>query len=381
MKKKCLIITSDIGYSAPGIVYKTLISQLAIEYDLTLISLDGKVDISVNRMPVVSPGIVHNRLEEIFFTILGFNLLDHIWLKRQIKIMDENVVENQDLILSFASFHNYRSILLGNCLATRYKKKWIIYSVDAIPAPLGWVSNIIYYNRLRSYISKYISRADAFFSSNQQMLDYQLKGIGNVNKIIGIIYTPISNLNQVMLPSCTDEFILLYTGGLYGPRKKEAFLDGFRLLLNDYPNAKIFFVGKYKYNFFKAYSDLINSGNIVIHSYTNNLNEFYEKATVLIDINAYFDNDVFLSSKIVNYLAIKKPILSITGENSPSRNIFKNDPTIFHSKHDKVEICNKLKEIFSKEFKDWEFRDEYIHEFKVDKVVSDFIKKINVITE
>ncbi|MBR5824706.1 MAG: hypothetical protein IKY67_11265 [Paludibacteraceae bacterium] len=380
MKKKCLIIASDIGYSAPGIVYKTLITHLMNEYDITLISLNDKVDIPVNSLPVVSSGIEHNRLEEIFFTFLGINILDYIWLKRQIKIVNEDQIENQDLIISFASFHNYRSILLGDYLAARFNKKWIIYSVDAIPAPLGWVSNKVYYNRLKCYISKYISRADAFFSSNHQMLEYQKKSFIKGNRLTGVVYTPISNVYEKIFSSDEDDLILLYTGGLYGPRKKEALLDGFRLLLIDYPKAKMCFVGKYKQNFFNAYEDLIASGNIEIHSYTNDLNKFYSKSTILIDVNAYFDNDVFLSSKIVNYLAIKRPILSITGENSPSRNIFINDPSIFHCKHDKVEIYNKLKLILSQEFKDWKYRDEYVSDFKVEKVVSDFVKKIKVVT-
>ena len=90
--------------------------------------------------------------------------------------------------------------------------------------------------------------------------------------------------------------MFLYTGGIYGPRKKEMLIEGFRLLLRELPAAKLVFVGSGDSSFFREAQDLIDSESLVLHPFILDLYPFYKEATALIDINAYFDNDVFLSS-------------------------------------------------------------------------------------
>jgi hypothetical protein len=46
-----------------------------------------------------------------------------------------------------------------------------------------------------------------------------------------------------------------------------------------------------------------------------------EQAHVLIDFDANFKNDVFISSKLITYLNTNIPILSLTPRNSPSDNL------------------------------------------------------------
>jgi hypothetical protein len=258
-------------------------------------------------------------------------------------------------------------------LSDRYNKKWIIYSVDAIPAPIGWVNDGGFYRNLKIYISKYIERCDAFFSSNEQMLRYQLEGVKNPPLYNGVIYTPIRDIAITSCEKTTSSPVFLYTGGIYGPRKKEALLDGFRMLLNDYPNAQLLFVGIGNNHNFETYNDLISTGNIRICDYVQDLSMYYNQATALIDINAYFDNDVFLSSKVVNYLTIPKPIISITGYNSPSRNIFRESKSIIHSSHNPHTIYQALLKSINMNLDILKDRQIYINKFSAESIVREFM--------
>lgn len=368
---KCLVIATDIAKTAPGIVYETIIRELAKTNELTLISPDIKADIEqlpVKILPSVKYGFRHWRIERISMSLLGYNILDYKWFNRQKKLLKADDMADVDIIISCASNFNYIGMILGFFLARKYNKKWVIYSVDAIPAPLEWLPNKRLYNNTKKFISKYISLCDAFFSSNEQMLKYQLSMVPSFDKISGVVLNPIRKKEMLDLKSNSSIPVFLYTGGLYGPRNINALMDGFRLFLKDYPEAKIIFVGDTNSKYYDAYLDLQKSGNMEVLGYTDDLMTLYKRATVLIDINSYYDNDVFLSSKIVNYLPLKRPIISITGKNSPARNIFTSDPSIIHCQHNEKEIydtmCN-IKNICV----DNVIREKYIKMFSVENAL------------
>lgn len=379
---KCLIIASDIGISAPGIVYETIVKELTKYMDVSLIALQYRegAKLPVSVLPHAERGFEHYKVERYFFSFFGRNLLDDFWLCRQkFQINSENI-KQQDFIISFASFHHYKGILLGHYLSKKYNKKWVIYSVDAIPAPIGWVKNDRFYRNTRRFITNYISQCDAFFSSNQQMLDYQIGHIKDFKGKSGVLYTPIRTDNAIADLEYVqgNQPVFLYTGGIYGPRKVDALIEGFRLFLKEHSLAKLVFVGLNSNNAFEKYQNLINNKSVQVYGFSNNLLQYYQEASVMIDINAYFDNDVFLSSKIVNYLPLRKPIISITGLNSPSRNIFVDDPTIIHCKHDASDIYDAMSKAiqFSKN-EDWEPRQKYINLFSVEHVIDDLLSFLN----
>ena len=361
---KCFIVANHMGVYAPGIVNETIVRELSKHVEITLLSICSMENISldVKWMPSVSRGFSHIRFERILFSIFGRNFLDDIWLFRQKQHLDYQEIVSCDVVLSLISNNNLKSLLLGYYLSRKYNKKWIVYSVDAIPAPLGWESNTRFYRKLQLFINKYLSCCNAFFSSNKQMLDYQLSTLNNNEITAGVILTPISQYSTIEDKSEKERTTFLYTGGIYGPRKIDSLLKAFRLYLKDDNTARLLFVGTNFLQYYNDYSDLLSSGNIEVQGFTRDLAPFYKESTVLIDINAYFDNDVFLSSKIVNYLSINRPIISITGLNSPSRNIFTEDTSILHCSHDTIDIYDKLKIAATQTF-DYASRKMYIDSF------------------
>jgi glycosyltransferase involved in cell wall biosynthesis len=378
---KILIISSDIGLTAPGIVYETIIKQLEQEYDVDIITSEVSSKFKPTNatiLPSKPKGFTHLRVEKLSFQMFSRNLIDDYWVIRQMRLIRDRDIKECNAIISFISFHNYRSMMLGYRLSQRYNKPWLVYSVDAVPPPSGWGVEGLYRNAIIRFVRKYLEASKAFFSANEQMLNYQLNLLKNRPSKTGILYTPIKSKNEYVKPdSSINNPVFLFTGGVYGPRKKEAVLDGFRKFLKESPNAQIVFVGVNKYVDFANYSDLTNGGHLECHEFTNNLSEFYKKATVLLDINAFFDNDVFLSSKIVNYLPLMLPIISVTGNNSPTRNIFTDDESIIHCVHNPGDVCEAMKIAVSTSVNENK-RRKYIEMFSVENAIRDFQ---DVITE
>lgn len=369
---KYLIIASDIGLTTPGIVYETMIRELSKTIDVSVITLrvNKGISMQVSFLPTVHKSSSYAMLEYVIMMIFGKNFIDYYWLNRQKKIINSHTILEQDVIISFCSFHNYASIILGYYLSKKFNKKWLIYSVDAVPAPMNWVRSHRYFNNTRRYITKFITKCDAFFSSNEQMLKYQVSLIPDLPIVRGVLYTPthLSYNNDTDNKEINTRCVFLYAGSIYGPRKVEALLEGFRLFLQENTAAKLVFVGIKKHTVFNSCLDLIASHHVEIYDFTPNLTEFYNKATVLIDINAYFCNDVYLSSKIVNYLTVYKPIISITGDNSPARNIFTEDPSIIHCIHSSTAICDAFKKASLNRF-DYSKRAKYVEMFSPQNVI------------
>lgn len=366
-----LVIADDIGGTAPGIVYETILREISKKYTVTLIcaSISSTADTSSYRVikPTSKP-YIHYKIEELSMMAMGRSLTDMVWVCNQRKIA-ENSMKGVDVILSFVSFHHYTSAMLGCELSHKFKKKWVIYSVDAIPAPAMWGGGRIYNKAVSRFISKLINQSDAFFSSNPQMLEYQLQSIPDFKGFNGYIYTPIRSGNFVKPTEKINHPVILYTGGIYGPRKKESVINGFRLFLGRYPKAKLIFVGVGDKSQFDLCKDMVKTGQVELHGYTNDLSFFYQKATILLDINAYFADDVFLSSKIINYLPLSKPIISITGDNSPSRNIFNRDFSIIHCHHDDKEICDAFMQAVKVKNLDFKGREQYKTLFSPSNVI------------
>ena len=371
-----LVIAADIGITAQGIVYETLIRELSKSANITLItgSIRKGLDLKLPICVIPSMHESNYRIENLLFSVFKRNFLDDLWLWKNTNKISKELVQKHHIILSFISNHHYRAMLLADYLSQRDSIKWSLYSVDAIPAPIGWSKKSRFVHNTKSFIGSYIKKSPSFFSSNYQMLAYQLFGLDYDGKT-GVIYTPVRDVIRVDECKTEKSPIFLYTGGIYGPRRPEALFEGFRLFLKKYPEAKLMFVGTSEYVLSKC-EDLVELKKVELYKHTHDLAPYYKKSTALLDINAYFENDVFLSSKVVNYLGVRRPIISITGLNSPSRNIFTNDPTIIHCKHDANEICDALCFTYEKQHWDWKERENYISLFSPENVIKEMLEVI-----
>lgn len=392
MRKKILIVTENIGKTAPGIVFERLISEISNRHDTYNLCSDKELSISENEKnkflttnnwftkSLLSARII-KRISKISLILLKDDWgarLTALFLKNSFNKKQEL---NYDFCISLVSFGHTSPIIFSENL--KKSTPGIItaaYFVDAIPAPLGWSTNNKEYNGLRYFISRRIENLDAIFSSNSQMLDYQLSvAKSKTPNLKGIILNPISGQKHKLPPPPNNRYNFLYTGGIYGKRTSKHVLNAFKLILKKYPNSYLIFVGtKFQEEDFSMLTDAERT-QVEVHPFAQDLTQYYSDATALIDIDAELDNDVFLSSKITNYLAVDRIIISETGKNSPARNLFSGIKSILQCQHDYLDIaqcmCHAIKNASSIDYED---RLHLVKMFSSNSVVDELEKILGI---
>jgi hypothetical protein len=372
---KILIITMNVGRTSPGIVFEKLIQGLSEihEVDLLTSDYDPSIDLSsVKNVIEIKRRFRHPRIYKFLISLFNLDPRDLLWAKKSFSYLNKKDHIGYDLILSLLSFLNYAPLITGALYIKRNSSKLAVYTVDALPAPLGWSENNGYFKGTKKMIAAYLSKADFLFSTNRQMLEYQLSTFEpKKNLISDVIYMPVNDKIHFYNSSNRNSYMFLYTGGIYGLRTPKYILSAFKKILKDFPNSTLEFVGslipeKYFFDF-----DLEEKCKVIIHPFTRDLNQFYERATALIDIDADLPNDVFLSGKMINYITINRIIITETGDNSPSRGIFKGVPSILQCGHNVNEISNAMKYAIQNQKRlDFNDREEVIKLFSLKSIIS-----------
>lgn len=336
---KVLIIADNLGNNAPGVVFKNVLSGLSskCEFDLITSTPDYSSRNEGNFYYVEQKRIGSWTLRTLLFKIFGFYHTQYWWAKRIQKL----IKKNYDVIISFMSSTFYSSVTAADIYARKHHVKHICYCVDAVPAPFPWETDQWYSNAMKRLVKKRLKHVDILCMTNNEMLEYETNVIGFKPSIIQVIPNSPKYSELIELNNEISNPAFAYAGKLYGLRQSDALIDGFHLFRENYPTAELYFIGTGQLEE-ELRNKRKNLNNIIFIDYTDNLEDIYNKCIALIDINANIDNDVFLSSKIVSYLPFNRLIISESGKNSPSRNLFKKTETIIHVSHDKFEYCNAM---------------------------------------
>lgn len=347
---KVLVVVEDIGRTAPGIVFERLIRELSRRCQVDLIVSEYcpslKLD-NVSEISIVKKKYVHPKLSFLFFSIFTLDFTDFAWCRKILKRIENK--NKYDIVFSLIASSRMTSLIVSHLFKNSSVKR-VVYSVDAIPAPKWWSGSELHYNVFLRMMKKYLSRIDLLFLSNGQMMQYMKNILSSKNNMeYEVLYTPSTEgLKYFQYVKC-ETYNFVYTGGIYGPRKASYLLAGFKKLLEKYPNSKLQFVGSRISNDILIQYDNDFLRCIEIIPRVDDLDPFYEKAVALIDIDADVDNDVFISSKMSNYLVVNRLIISETGRNSPSRNLFKGIDSIMQCDHDSEQLYNAMKKAIEME--------------------------------
>lgn len=346
MRRKYLIIAMDMANLAAGIVFKRIVSAMSAyaKCEVVCPDVDEKIISEVDVLPCPCFKRYHHKIENWSFHHYGLRLSEYLWgNKASVKLYSLIKRNDYDAIISMVYGSNLAPLILGKRLSTKMKLPWAIYTVDAIPTPLTYLPDKELNKKIKQIVRKYCEPADALFAANPNMLKYELDCLEGFNGVSDVVLTPCDFSNYpINKKNNNREIVFLYAGGLYGPRRLAELLKGFELLLKTMPNAKLVFVGDSNISQFKGFEYLLESGAIEKHMFTKEIEYFYERADVLIDLNADVESDVFLSSKVCNYLSYNKPIVSISQDGSPVRKLMSGCETIIHSHHDYREIAEAL---------------------------------------
>lgn len=378
---KILVLTQDIGKTAPGIVFERLLYGLSqnpdVSLDIIVSNYEPSEEIKANNVQLIKYPRLPGRIFKWIVALGHTDVISH-FLKKRIRIQESQY----DIFLSLVSFNHYFGMIAGSYLKKKYKAKWACYLVDAIPAPGGWLPEDAYFKSVKNMIGKYLPDVDMLGSVSAEMLAYQLSLFVAKDTIVkDVIFPPsekckIVNYKEVDTDS-TKRFV--YTGNIYGLRRSKYLIEAFSLLYNENKNVELVFVGNCK----SVECELIKYNEEIrnkIHLYprTKDLAPYIEKATALVDIDADIENDVFLSSKMPGYLTCNRPIICETGKNSPSRHIFSGVPSIIQCSHNPEELKNAMLYVIEnyRQF-DYGDRKRFLNQFSLQIVSQKLYERLN----
>ena len=372
----------NVGSTAPGIVFEKLIQGLSISNEIDVLAADFVPSIELPKVAnvnILNKNKIHPRISRLFITLFGVDLFDCIWAWKAKRLVNKKTNNTYDIILSFLSTHNYAATIAGTYLSKKLSCKLAIHSTDAIPAPIGWIEDDLFYKGLKRMMAKYLSKADAFFTTNTKMLQYQLKTFTpKVNLITNVIYNSGFETNKEFPKPDMSTNNFVYTGGIYGARKVDYLIAGFEKLLELYSDSNLIFIGNQSPAISISNYKPLTQQNIYFIPYTKDLEPYYKCATALIDIDADIENDVFISSKMPIYLMINRIIISETGKNSPARHLFKGMESIIQCDHDSDQLCEAMrKSIVSKNKIRFDDRYKITKLFQLENIISQLNKTLN----
>ena len=160
-----------------------------------------------------------------------------------------------------------------------------------------------------------------------------------------VVYNPPESIKHNINPPIEPRSFL-YLGTLYNKRNPEKIIKAFRMIQKEEPEAKLYFIGDNRCPNLDIDPD---NNAIYFIDWTDNPGEYVNRAGILLDIDANHENDVFISSKLNNYLFFDRIILCVTPNSSPSSQLVK--PlygTVITVPHDVESIYMGMKKAITK---------------------------------
>jgi hypothetical protein len=381
---KILIIAKNIDKSAAGIIYSKLIAGMlhCETHQIDILSNHEMFNFEkANRLYVVpDQKEFDERISKFLTIVLRCNTNGINWLSKARKFANLNLRNNYQWIISFVNGGTESFAHIGQHVAKLNKCKFYIHMVDPIPPVRGWETFDLYRRNLLYGIKKPLENCDIFSLSNPTMSRYQAKllGLKNYFTICNPVYS--GNLIQVDKVKDTGTFNYVYLGTLVtGPRNPYKLLKAFENLLMVHPNSQLLMYGNHN-RFDRTQIPESIADKVIVEDFTTDTLKVIQKTDCFIDIDADLSYDVFISSKLTMYLSYDRPILSLTGSNSPARRLLnKLDKSCVVSSFDLKEIEDSLISVRKLEV-DEEFmnqRNLFLKNHAVDKLCKIIFLKLN----
>ena len=264
------------------------------------------------------------------------------------------------------------SIVAGKYIAKKLGCKFALYTVDAFPAPGGWIARRNEFRGRKRIANRIFSAADLIAASNSHMLEYQFSVCKPKPTTRGVVLLTPSPICRKVYP-VSDEMLFLYTGNIYGLRNPDHILKAFKRLLVKYPTSMFVIVGMSVR--LRNIDNILNEEerkHVVVGEHTSDLEPLFRRAKILVDMDADREKDPFLSSKITSYLMVNRVILSETGRITPSREMFAGLNTVVQCDHNEESLYEGMLRAIeiSDSSPDFSERDALIEQFSIERVAT-----------
>lgn len=363
-------------------ILKSLVDQ---GIECRVLSAEHCDDIAKDRISVCST--FPNRPSLVFESIgdfLGFDVSFISWAinaKRKARLITKTWLPD----IVYARALPIATFQVGLSISSRLEKPLFIHFSDPVPPTPDWNNGFFYRRKkLRSVINPLKSATGISFV-NMEMMHYQQTLVNfDILKRCFVSPNPIvfeSMNSPTYFGKSPAKYIGLFLGSFYKSRSPELLFEAFEYLISRGLQLELQLVGTEKGKIEQYLRNSSISKSVKVLPRTNNVRHYLYQADLLIDVDSSYVPQVYTSGKLMEYLSVEKPILCITPEASPSRNLLCTcTKSVFFSHHNLVELVDKLEYLYSNRDSKFDFTDRalVLKRFEISNVTKELINRFRV---
>lgn len=294
--------------------------------------------------------LISNRWYSYFYKaylILFQRSFTRYFFKNTFFSLNKSIIKEKfkpDLVLQFTG-GAYEEFLfdLSKRFSTEYQVPYFLHSFDPIPNIAEWGEKPVLRNATIKLLTPFINSANRVSAVSPRMAAYFGETYGLAPENIYTLYMPIEyqKINQKK----ADRISFLYLGNIYGKRDPKQMFDALNKLMGENSKIELVLAGTKlnKEDLIPTYPNFKNGLKFI--EWTDYPSELIKNCSVLIDLNADIPGDVFISSKLMQYLGFDKPILVIGNRDSASFDFSEKFNGIFFSSNKQKDILKSISQI------------------------------------
>ena len=345
---RILLITERFGDQIPtGVISRMMAEELRLlGNEIAVVSSEhiGEKWIYGPHIICNSHTLIPKRILLWVSNLLGINLITYNWRRKAL-------ADSERIARSFKPDIVYaRSTPVMVCEVAAVLKKELgipvmMHFTDPVPAPIEWDTNIQYRRRMIATMNKVLPYADSISFGNASMMNYQqsLLSYSFLNKSF-VVPDPVRC--EDLYDEKRDRegtYRIVYLGALYGNRNPGPLFESMEDLNKKGNKCELIVYDVNRTN-------LRVPGFVSFVGRTDNVRKALLSSDLLLNIDGDDSNPVFISSKLKEYLCCCRPVLSITPEGSPSRNLTDGLTTVFSVTNQSNLIEGQLISIMNRRF-------------------------------
>jgi len=259
-------------------------------------------------------------------------------------------------------------------LSMKLSKPLMLHFSDPPLSP--WVKfPTIAYIFVKSISKTFYKSAISITFTTEEAIGYTEKRMGwrSVSKahVLSHVAPDIKNLDYQNI----QENLFIYAGGIYGKRDPEPLLMAFKALIAEKPDACLHFYGTKNVQLEKCIEKNALNNNVKIFPFTRDIDSVFSKANVLVALDAFEDEALFISTKIIDYYMVNRPVLLLSPKKSPTSQLsqkFLN--TVQVSENDEEKIFHSMQVLLNKPINEYDFKRRFLEmrKFSIDSIVEKF---------
>lgn len=261
-------------------------------------------------------------------------------------------------------------------LAKQFHVPTIMHFTDPWPSPIEWMPQKVDRQIYSKWMDKILPYATLVSLGNQRMLEYQQKNVRYCfMKKAFVSPDPSPNIEFTYCPRENNSTIrLIFLGKIHGSRNPQPLFEAVKQLKREEFDIELIICEKNN-----GYED--NEKCIKYVGRTDNVKDVLLSSDILIDIDGDDAEPVFVSSKFKDYINYGRPILSITPNNSPIRELVNGMRTIKCVLNNTNHIVSAIKELQEMNFveSDYEERKNLIASFSPKYIAEDLLRRISIL--